>query len=139
MEQQNLSRAPEESLARCAKDGRYLDTFYRLFFQNRPLLQRKFAGVDMAEQKRKLAQTLPQFLRLPLLSADSPEVTQAVEKHRHAHRGGGSSATYDLWIDTVCQTFRQHDALYSDTVDRELRERLAMAVEIVRGKATPER
>ncbi len=136
MEQQNLSHAPEESLDRFAKDGRYLDTFYRLFFHNRPLLQRKFAGVDMSEQKRKLAQTLPQFLRLPLLPADSPEVAQAVERHRHTHRGGGSFATYDVWIDTVCQTFRQHDPLYSDSIERELRERLTRAVEIVRGNST---
>lgn len=129
----DLSRAPEESLARCTASRRYLDTFYELFLADRPLLQRRFAGVDLSEQKRKLAETLPSFLRLPLLPPDSPEVREAMEQHRHTHRSAGSSVTYALWVDTVCLTLRRHDPLYDDAIDAAVRERLGKAVQIVSG------
>ena len=136
MEQCNLSRAPEECLARCAVDGLYLDTFYQLLFRNHPEFERRFAGVDMDQQKKRLSETLPRFLQLPTLPADAPEVAEAIERHRHTHRGEARFAAYDAWIATVCQTLRQHDPLYSDEIEREVRQRLTRAVEIVRGAST---
>lgn len=129
------STAPEDSLARCAVNEDYLDTFYELFFSSHPAMKHHFSSVDMAGQKQKLASSLPQFLALPLLGKNSPELLAAVEKHRGTHLGRGSKEGYQIWVDTVCQTFRRHDPEYSDSIDCELRQRLTTAVELVRGQS----
>lgn len=127
------SRAPEESLARFASSNDYLDTFYRIFLGSNKAMAAHFEKVDLDSQKMKLSVSLPQFLALPLLAPDAPERSEAIEKHRKAHLGRGSKESYQLWVDTVCKTFRQHDPKYTDAIDRELRERLTQAVELVRG------
>jgi hypothetical protein len=128
---------PEESLARCRTSDDYLDTFYNLLFANAPHLRRQFDGLDMPEQKKRLADALPLLLRLPSLAPDSPELAAAVENHRRAHRGRGDASSYRVWIDTLCATLRRHDPLCCGQTEATVRTRLDRAIELIAHPRAP--
>lgn len=118
------------SLERCARSGDYLETFYGLLFAKSPSFRARFEHVDMEEQKRKLADSLPQLIRLPLLDPDSAQVQAARRAHQARHHGGWSPK-YVLWLETVCETVRRHDPECDSELEYALKERLTQAVRLL--------
>ncbi|MGE0494342.1 MAG: hypothetical protein AB7S38_34335 [Vulcanimicrobiota bacterium] len=128
------------SLERCARSGDYLDTFYRLLFVKSPHFRTRFEMVDMDEQKRKLATSLPRLILLPLLEPDAPEVEAVRREHRQRHTRG-SKQNYTLWLETVCETVRRHDPECDSELEYAFKTRLEQAVALLfpAAEATTER
>lgn len=126
----------QKSLTRCFNTTGFLDTFYDILFQKAPKMKEHFQHVDMDLQKERLAARLPMLIGLPSLDPDSPELAQARLEHkaRHAH---GRRENYELWIESVCETFRRHDDLFTPDLEANLRETLTTAIDLLKEPTEP--
>jgi hemoglobin-like flavoprotein len=98
--------------------------FYRRFVASSEEVAEKFKNTDMAKQRKMLKSSFFHMLSFSV-SNDVPEfLAQIAETHRRSNYDI-RPALYDLWLECLIATAKQHDSLFSDEV--ELAWHLVMA------------
>ena len=115
-----------DSYYRCRSDEQFLDTFYDLFLAQSPTVAQKFANTDFNLQKLLLRQSL-----LEMLGFDRglPGSIEEIERLGHRHRELGITAEmYTMWLDSLCQSIRQHDPEYTPGLERHWRDAMLKSI-----------
>jgi truncated hemoglobin YjbI len=100
----------DDSLARCYASPRFLERFYELFLEASPVAREKFAGTDLAQQRRMLKASL---VLMMLSAGDRPEGQVHMERIASVHGTGGHAipaALYDVWLECLLRAVTEFDA-----------------------------
>ena len=106
----------DESLSRCYANPGFLERFYQLFLEASPEARAKFAGTDMAQQRRMLKASL----MLMMLAGGAGTGSMGHMAHIGAVHGKGGhdipAPLYDIWLDCLLQAVREIDPRVDDTL-----------------------
>lgn len=96
-----------QSYGRCCASAGFFDDFYAAFLASSPAVREKFVRTDMTAQKQLLRAGI---LNLVLFARGMPDTKLRAlgESHSRA-RLDIRPELYDLWIDALLKTIRQHD------------------------------
>lgn len=96
-----------QSYGRCCASAGFFDDFYAAFLASSPAVREKFVRTDMTAQKQLLRAGI---LNLALFARGMPDTKLRAlgESHSRA-RLDIRPELYDLWIDALLKTIRQHD------------------------------
>lgn len=109
----------EESLGRCSRTRGFLDRFYERFLASSPRVREKFADTDFAHQKRALQASFRMLLVFATREED--EAAQMYMDFLAQRHGAGQmdvgAELYDLWLDSLLATVREHDPEFDETIE----------------------
>jgi hemoglobin-like flavoprotein len=124
----------QASLRRCLSAEGFLDRFYELFLQSSPEVEAKFQGTDFQRQKRMVRDSF----RIIEVLAESPpgspawnQMGEIARAHDRQHRDIRPEL-YDLWLDCLVRSVREHDPEASPEVELAWRTLLAPGIEFMR-------
>lgn len=96
-----------QSYGRCCASPSFFDDFYKTFLNSSPAIREKFVKTDMAAQKHLLRAGI---LNLVLFARGMPETKLRALGESHSRTGFNiRPELYDIWLDSLLQTIRQHD------------------------------
>lgn len=116
------------SLDRCLARPGFLDRFYELFMAASPGIAARFRNTDFDRQKDALTQSL----YLMVLAADggapaTAYLDQVARRHGRADLDI-EPGLYDVWLECLIQTVREHDPEFSDDVERAWRDTMRFGI-----------
>lgn len=106
----------DDSLSRCYAQPRFLERFYELFLEASPEARAKFAGTDLAQQRRMLKASL---VLMMLSTGGKAEGMVHMERIATVHSKGGYDIAphlYDTWLDCLLQAVKEFDDQVDDDV-----------------------
>ena len=122
------------SLKRCLGAPGFLAAFYDRFTGSSPEVREKFRGVDMKGQARVLEDSLyvvavaVQGEEGSLARGDLPRLAE-----RHSRRDLDiRPELYDLWLQCLVETARNHDPQWSEDIAAAWRETLTFGADYLR-------
>lgn len=96
-----------QSYGRCCASPSFFDDFYKTFLNSSPAIREKFVKTDMAAQKHLLRAGI---LNLVLFARGMPDTKLRALGESHSRTGFNiRPELYDIWLDSLLQTIRQHD------------------------------
>nr|MBF0683551.1 globin [Pseudomonas sp.] len=96
-----------QSYGRCCASPSFFDDFYKTFLNSSPAIREKFVKTDMAAQKHLLRAGI---LNLVLVARGMPDTKLRALGESHSRTGFNiRPELYDIWLDSLLQTIRQHD------------------------------
>lgn len=96
-----------QSYGRCCASPAFFDAFYQNFFNSSPAIATKFEKTDMKAQKQLLRAGI---LNLVLYARGMSDAKLRALGQTHSRTGFDiRPEMYDLWIDALMITIRQHD------------------------------
>lgn len=96
-----------QSYGRCCASPSFFDDFYKTFLNSSPAIREKFVKTDMAAQKHLLRAGI---LNLVLFARGMPDTKLRALGESHSRTGFNIlPELYDIWLDSLLQTVRQHD------------------------------
>ncbi|WP_312958560.1 globin [Stutzerimonas nitrititolerans] len=96
-----------QSYGRCCASPGFFDDFYTTFLASSPAVREKFAQSDMAAQKHLLRAGI---LNLVLFARGMPDTKLRALGKSHSREGFEiHPQLYDIWLESLLQTIRQHD------------------------------
>jgi len=96
-----------QSYGRCCASAGFFDDFYAAFLASSPAVREKFVRTDMTAQKQLLRAGI---LNLVLFARGMPDTKlRALGESYSRARLDIRPELYDLWIDALLKTIRQHD------------------------------
>lgn len=115
----------DDSLARCYAAPKFLERFYELFLEASPEAREKFAGTDLAQQRRMLKASL---VLMMLAAGGKTEGMVHMERIASVHGKGRydiAAPLYEVWLDCLIKAVSEFDPQYTpelgDTWRRVLR------------------
>lgn len=122
------------SLSRCLENPSFLDRFYERFVASSPEVAEKFKNTDFGRQKIALRQSL----YLMVMATEGGEAAVPYLE-RIARRHGREDLNirpelYDLWLDALIETAREHDPDFDDAAEATWRQLIRPGMEIMRSK-----
>ena len=115
MMQTDLERF-DDSLSRCYANPRFLERFYELFMETSPEARAKFAGTDLARQRRMLKASL---VLMMVGAGGKPEGLVHMERIAAVHGKSGHDIPahlYGVWLDCLLQAVREYDPQCDDAL-----------------------
>ena len=111
-----------DSLARCLRDGRFFQRFYEIFLASSEEVREKFRATDFRKQRRMLQTSF--YMLVEFITLGWPECQAYLERIAATHSKRGRDIPphlYDLWLDSLLQTVKEHDDLYSPQIENAWR------------------
>jgi truncated hemoglobin YjbI len=105
----------------------FVDTFYQKFIASSQAVSKKFEGVDMERQKRVLRRSLGHLSTFFIDETAGSELETLAEMHSRREKDI-EPALYDLWLECLIESLREHDPDFDDEV--ELSWRLCLSAGI---------
>jgi hemoglobin-like flavoprotein len=124
----------DESLARCYAAPRFLERFYELFLEASPEAREKFAGTDMAQQRRMLKASL---VLMMLGAGGEAEGLQHMDRIGSVHGKGGydiPAHLYDIWLDCLLRAVREFDPKFDETIPAAWRRVLEPGIAFMKSR-----
>lgn len=119
----------DDSLRRCTSQKRFFDSFYERFLASSPRVREKFANTDFVRQKRALKASLHLILMAARDGDKGPDfyLREVADRHSGAQLGIGAEL-YDLWLDSLLATVREHDPEFGPEVESAWEEVMAIGI-----------
>jgi len=121
----------KNSFGRCGESGGFYDTFYDIFLAKSPEIPPLFAKTDFKKQKQVLKATVALMVRHRL---HEEQASVALEKVGNTHRRDGYDIRpdlYALWLDSLCETVKQHDPEFTPKLEAQWRERMQAGIDFI--------
>ncbi|WP_437882755.1 globin [Pseudomonas sp. LRF_L74] len=120
-----------QSFGRCCAKTEFFDDFYHYFLDSSPQVREKFANTNMAGQKLLLRQGI---LNLVMHARGMPDTKlRALGATHSRHALDIRPELYDLWVEALIKTIRQHDTQYDADIGLAWREVLAKGIAVIKG------
>ena len=123
--------AVNQSFARCGQSDGFYDTFYEVFLAKLADIPPLFAKTDFKKQKQILKATAALMVNHQL---HEEKVSVPLEKVRKTHSRDGYNIRpdlYPLWLDSLCETVKQHDPEFSRERERQWRMRMSDGINFI--------
>lgn len=118
-----------QSFGRCCSNEYFFEDFYIRFSRASDEVQELFKNTNMAEQRKLVRHGLMWMILYARGAADSKLKQLGVT---HSTRGFGiTPKMYELWVNALIRTLRQHDEAFSPQLERSWREALAPGIEVM--------
>ncbi len=127
----DIFEAVKHSFVRCGQSDGFYDTFYDVFLAKSSDIPPLFAQTDFKKQKQILKATATLMVNHRLTEE---KVSMALEKVRKTHSREGYNIRpdlYPLWLDSLCETVKQHDPEYSRELEHQWRTRMRDGIEFI--------
>ncbi|SDT32249.1 globin [Pseudomonas oryzae] len=96
-----------QSYGRCCASPSFFDTFYQHFLSSSPAIREKFVKTDMTAQKHLLRAGI---LNLVLYARGMSDTKLRALGQSHSREGFDiRPELYDLWLDSLLLSVKQHD------------------------------
>lgn len=123
----------EESYKRCIAQENFFPDFYRNFMGKGPVIVEKFKNTDMNHQMNALKHGLQYMI---MFAEGSKIASTKVESlgltHDRNHRDI-SPELYDLWMQSLLETIKTHDELYTDELGHYWRNVMSHGIQHIKG------
>ena len=117
------------SYHRCRANGDFVETFYRLFLGKSPAIAKMFANTNFKVQKLMLRESLLEMLCFQQgLKGSREEIEKIARRHKHLHI---EPEMYDMWLDALCETVRQHDPEHTDELEQRWRQAMKAGIDVM--------
>jgi hemoglobin-like flavoprotein len=123
--------AVKASFDRCGESDGFYDMFYDTFLAKSPDIPALFARTDFRKQKLLLKATIVIMVRHRI---DDERARQALAKVAQTHNRSGYNIKpelYRLWLDSLCETVRQHDPEFTSDLEVQWRERMQEGIGVI--------
>ena len=127
----NAFEEVKNSFARCGESDGFYDTFYDVFLAKSPEIPPLFAKTDFKKQKQVLKATAALMVRHKL---NEEKASVALQKVGKTHSQNGYCIRpdlYALWLDSLCETVKQHDPEYTPALEAQWRERMQEGIDFI--------
>ena len=124
------------SVKRCLESTSFIKDFYERFLGTSVAVRDKFLDTNFDRQHQAMADSL---YAMAVDAQGGPENLARLDMNRLTRRHkemGIGAGMYDVWLDCLIQTAREHDPEFSDTLERTWRECLAPGIERMRSGAS---
>ena len=119
-----------QSYGRCCASTSFFDSFYQNFLGTSPVIASKFEKTDMKAQKQLLRAGI---LNLVLYARGMSDAKLRALGESHSRTGFDiRPEMYDLWIDALMLTIRQHDLEATSEDLTAWREVLTKGVNVIK-------
>lgn len=119
-----------QSYGRCCASTEFFDAFYQNFLGSSPLIAAKFTNTDMKAQKQLLRAGI---LNLVLYARGMSDAKLRALGESHSRTGFDiRPEMYDLWMDALLKTIRQHDLELTHEDVAAWQEVLSKGVNVIR-------
>lgn len=125
-----------DSLRRCLSAKGFFESFYASFIGASDEVKEKFKDTDMKRQARMLEDSLFVLAVAAQGGEDSPARSALPDlAHKHSRHGHDiRPELYDLWLEALLSTAKDHDPEYSPEVEAAWRGMLASGIEFMRSR-----
>ena len=132
LDQAEVARA---SCDRCCASADFIPTFYKMFFENCPGAQARFAGTDFRRQHQLLLHALRLLLLYPNRpEADGRDLLRRVAE-RHSRRDLDiPQEMYPPFVDSLMQAVAQFDPEFTPAIENSWRVTIKGGVEYMTSK-----
>ena len=123
--------AVRASFDRCGESAGFYDTFYDTFLIKSPDIPALFAHTDFTKQKLLLKATIAIMVRHRI---DDERARQVLIKVAQTHNRSGYNIKpelYRLWLDSLCETVRQHDPEFTPDLEAQWRARMQEGIDVI--------
>ena len=124
------------SLKRCLTVPDFLKGFYDRFMSSSDEVREKFSNTDFKTQTRVLSESLFVLAILPQGKPESliwAEMSRLAQRHSHADLNI-EPRLYDLWLDCLVATARDHDPDFSPEIEAAWRQTLSIGIDYMRSR-----
>lgn len=117
------------SYYRCRQGDGFFDTFYERFLAKSPAIAERFAQTDFKWQKLMLRQSLLDMLGFYRgLDGTAEEIERLGRRHKELEV---QAHMYDMWLDALCESIREHDAKYTPELELLWREAMQKSIDLI--------
>lgn len=127
----NAFDAVKNSFTRCGESDGFYDTFYDVFLAKSPEIPPLFAKTDFKKQKQVLKATVALMVKHRL---HEEQTSVALEKVGKTHSRDGYDIRpelYTLWLDSLCETVKQHDPECTPELESHWRQRMQEGIDFI--------
>ena len=125
---EKIVEAFHDSLERCGHASEFLGDFYRHFIKSSPGIAAKFADTDLKAQTRVLKTSFYMAMLAADAQSEACEYLDRIAK-RHNHLDLDIKPEYyDLWLDSMIATVREHDPQFNDEIEQVWRSFMQPAI-----------
>lgn len=127
---QHLHRV-RASYARCCESSTFFDDFYRIFLDKSPEIRNKFFHTDFERQNQIIKQSIG--IMLDFVAGDE-SARRAVERMGETHGRLTLDIRpdlYGLWLDSLCECIKIHDAQFTRELESEWRRHLQTGIDLM--------
>ncbi len=131
----DLSAAARASFERCCASADFISTFYRIFFENCPGAEARFAGTDFLRQHQLLLHALRLLLLYP--NRPEPEGHDLLRRvaERHSRRDLAiPPEMYPPFVDSLIQAVARFDPEFTPVIEDSWRATIKGGVDYMMGK-----
>jgi hemoglobin-like flavoprotein len=128
------THAFRSSLKRCLATPEFLRSFYDLFMGYSEEIRAKFRQTDFTRQTRVLADSLYAMAVVAQGGGESPawaEIDRLAGKHARRELDIRPEL-YDVWLDCLVRSARQHDPEYTPALEEAWRKTLRAGIDRMR-------
>lgn len=119
-----------QSYGRCCASPTFFDAFYDNFLASSPQIREKFVKTNMTAQKQLLRQGI---LNLVLYARGMPDTKLRALGCSHARDALDiRPELYDLWLDALLRTIRDHDKAWDEQTAQAWREVLTKGINLIK-------
>lgn len=119
----------EPSLGRCFEAGDFMGAFYERLLGASEVVREKFARTDIDRQKHVLRTSLYLMSRACLGVEEGLEHLASVARTHSRRHLDIAPSLYELWLDTLVATARDHDPEFSESIEAAWRKLLGCGIE----------
>jgi len=123
-----------ESLDRCLADAGFLDRFYQHFMDSSPAIAERFVDTDFEKQKGALTQSL--YLMVLAMQGGAAAIAyldQVARRHGRTELNV-EPQLYDIWLECLIRTVREHDPEFSDEIEQSWRQTMKFGIGLMRAR-----
>ena len=127
----NTNHAVQASYDRCSTADTFFDTFYDIFLAKSSEIAQKFTHTDFRKQKQLIKASLVMMIRLGTGEAAAQRIIERVGESHSRTKLDIQPEFYTLWLDSLCETVKQHDPDYSAALEAQWREQMQPGIALV--------
>ncbi|BES69424.1 globin [Marinobacter nanhaiticus D15-8W] len=120
-----------QSYGRCCNNEIFFIDFYDRFMSSSPAIFERFRETDMKQQRHLLRNGIMQLVLYSRGMSDAK--LRSLGKSHDRHGYNIRPEWYELWIEALIATLREHDPVFSPEVETAWRRAIAPGVELIRG------
>lgn len=118
-----------QSFGRCCANEYFFEDFYIRFSRSSDKIQELFKNTNMSEQRKLVRHGLMWMILYARGAADSKLKQLGLS---HNSRGFGITPDmYELWVNALMRTVRQHDESFTSQLEQSWRKALAPGIEVM--------
>ena len=117
-----------DSFSRCNHQDGFFKRFYEIFVNSSDEVKEKFKNSDMEKQVKMLSNS---FYTTKLANSESAIILENLKNlaASHGHKDRDiRPELYDLWLDCLIQTVKEHDELFSSDIETVWREKMQVGI-----------